>query len=145
MPAAPAPTPHVVRVLTADDHPGFLATARELIRATPGFETVAEARSGERAVALAARLHPDLVILDVHMPGMGGIAAARQIVDACPEAVVALVSAYAVSDLSADALDCGARAVLPKHRLRPRAIVRLWELTAEAPAGAPVILIDLEG
>lgn len=145
MPAPPAPTPRVIRVLTADDHPGFLAAARELISATPGFETVAEADSGERAVALAARLRPDLVLLDVHMPGMGGIAAARRIADSDPQTVVALISAYAVCDLSADALHCGARAVLPKHRLRPQAIVRLWELIASAPRDAPLILLDFDG
>src|SRR5688500_10235737 len=101
MPAPPAPTAGPIRVLPADDHPGFLATARDLVRATPGFEMVAEATSGERAVALTARLHPDLVLLDVHMPGIGGIEAARRIMAACPETVLVLVSAYAVEDLPA--------------------------------------------
>jgi DNA-binding NarL/FixJ family response regulator len=137
MPAPPAPTLRTVRVLTADDHPGFLAAARELIAATPGFETVGEADSGERALELARELRPDLVLLDVHMPGMGGIAAARAIVDDRPGIVVALVSAYAVGDLPVEAQRCGARAVLAKHRLSPRVLERLWAyaMADDAEAG----------
>src|SRR4051812_23111343 len=71
----PAPSTGVIGVLTVDDHPGFLETARVLIRATPGFETVAEATSGERAVTLARIIRPHLILLDVHMPGIGGIEA----------------------------------------------------------------------
>ena len=135
MPATPASTARPIRVLTADDHPGFLATARDLIRATPGFETVAEATSGERAVALTARLHPDLVLLDVHMPGIGGIEAARRIMAACPQTVLVLISAYAVEDLPIDARHCGARAVILKQQLRPSTIPRLWYLAGSTPAG----------
>jgi CheY-like chemotaxis protein len=142
MPASPAPTPGPIRVLTADDHPGFLATARDLVRATPGFETIAEASSGERAVALTTRLHPDLVLLDVHMPGIGGIEAARRIMAACPWTVLVLISAYAVEDLPADALHCGARAVLSKQQLRPRTITRLWSLAGTTPPGS--LLTGLE-
>jgi two-component system, NarL family, invasion response regulator UvrY len=127
MSAPPLTTTEPVRVLTADDHSGFLATARELIRATPGFETVAEVRSGERAVALSRSLLPQLILLDVHMPGIGGIEAARRIVAARPDVVVALISAYSVEDLPPEALNCGAHAVLAKHALRPRAITELWE------------------
>jgi DNA-binding NarL/FixJ family response regulator len=134
MPAPTAPTLRTIRVLTADDHPGFLAAARELVASTPGFASVGEADSGERAVELALELRPDLVILDVHMPGMGGIAATRAIVDACPRTVVALVSAYAVGDLPAEAQRCGASAVLAKHRLSPKVITRLW---AQATEGDP--------
>jgi DNA-binding NarL/FixJ family response regulator len=139
------PADPAIRVLTVDDHPGFLATARDLISATPGFETVGEADSGERAVELAERLRPDLVLLDVHMPGIGGIVAAGRIAEGCPETLIVLVSAYAVDDLPAEALRCGAFAVLPKHRLRSRALARLWELGAAAPTGAPLTSLDLEG
>jgi two-component system, NarL family, invasion response regulator UvrY len=121
-----APSTGLIGVLTADDHPGFLTTARELIEATPGFETVGEAESGERAVALSRELHPGLVLIDVHMPGIGGIEAVRLIVAENPSVVVALVSAYAVEDLPPDAMSCGAHAVLAKHSLRPKTITGLW-------------------
>ena len=142
MPAPPAPTLRTIRVLTADDHPGFRAAARELIAATPGFESVGEADSGERALELARELRPDLVLLDVHMPGIGGISASRRIVDACPGIVVALVSAYAVSDLPTDVLHCGARAVLAKHRLSPETIIRLWALPDD-PGGDTVTRFEV--
>jgi two-component system nitrate/nitrite response regulator NarL len=77
-PAAP------VRVLTADDHHEFRSTARELVKATPGFVPVAEAASGEEAVDFALGLDPDLILMDVHMEGIGGIEALR------PRVLVAL-------------------------------------------------------
>ena len=115
-----------IRVLTADDHVDFLTTARALVDAAPGFETVAEACCGEEAVEAAARHRPDLVLMDVHMPGIGGIEAARRILAARPETLLALVSVYAPDDLPAEAWTCGARAILPKERLRPGVLARLW-------------------
>ena len=66
-------SPATVGVLIVDDQPPFLVAARRLIASTPGFESVGEATSGERAVTLAAALRPDLVLMDVRMPGLGGL------------------------------------------------------------------------
>jgi DNA-binding NarL/FixJ family response regulator len=129
-------------VLAADDHPVFRGALRELIGATSGFELVAEACSGEQAVELAGKLTPDLVLLDVHMPGIGGIAAARDIVEALPETVVALVSGHAVEDLPAGAWSCGAHALLPKDVLAPRVVERLGQLAHEGPLARPLTTID---
>ena len=62
-----------VRVLTVDDQAVFRGIAREVIDATPGFEAVGEAASGEEALAAVARLDPQLVLLDVRMPGLDGV------------------------------------------------------------------------
>ena len=79
-PHRPDPGPSAtVGVLIVDDQPLFLVAARRLIASTPGFESVGEAMLGERAVTLAATLRPDLVLMDVRMPGLGGLAAARRI------------------------------------------------------------------
>jgi DNA-binding NarL/FixJ family response regulator len=129
-------------VLAADDHPVFRGTLRELIEATCGFELVAEACSGEQAVELAGTLAPDLVLLDVHMPGIGGIAAARDIVSALPGTVVALVSSRAVEDLPAGAWSCGAHAILRKDVLAPRVVARLGQLAPEGSLGRPLTAID---
>ena len=59
--------------------------AEEVIAATPGFESVGEAESGEEGIAAVERLHPQLVLLDVRMPGIGGIETARRITTAHPE------------------------------------------------------------
>lgn len=68
-----------IRVLLADDHPLFREGVAHSLAEEPDFEIVAQASSGEEAVELAHRLHPDIVLLDVSMAGMGGIAAAQRI------------------------------------------------------------------
>ena len=131
-------------VLIADDHAGFRDTLRELIERTCGFELVGEADSGEQAVALAERLAPDLVLLDVQMPGSGGIAAARAIVAALPSSAVALISGHAVEDLPAAVWSSGAHAVLAKDVLRPRLLARLGQLAREARPGRPLTTLDAD-
>ncbi|TME80505.1 MAG: response regulator transcription factor [Chloroflexi bacterium] len=82
-----------VRVLTVDDHASFRSTARALVAATEGFEVAGEVATGEEAVAAVERLHPDLVLMDVRLPGIDGYEATRQISRIRPEVVVVLVSA----------------------------------------------------
>jgi two-component system invasion response regulator UvrY len=129
----------LVRVLTADDHPEFRATARELIAATPGFVATDDAASGEQAVELAAGLEPDLVLMDVHMEGIGGIEAARRILKLLPRTVVALISVYPESDLPADAHTCGAHAIVRKDRLRPCVLRDLWESAVASRPGTAAL------
>jgi DNA-binding NarL/FixJ family response regulator len=81
-----------VTVLAVDDQEIFRRVARGLIAATPGFEQVGEAASGPEALELAARVHPDLVLMDVRMPGMDGIETARQLAQSDNRAVVVLIS-----------------------------------------------------
>ncbi len=68
-----------IRVLLADDHPLFREGVAHSLATEPDFEVVAQACNGEEAVELVQRLHPDIVLLDVSMTGMGGIAAAAKI------------------------------------------------------------------
>ncbi len=75
-----------------DDQVVFRRAAHDVIAATPGFEPVGDAESGEEALAEVERLRPELVLLDVRMPGIGGIEAARRIAEAHPETVVVLIS-----------------------------------------------------
>ncbi len=81
-----------VRVLTVDDQVVFRRAAQDVIAATPGFEPVGDAESGEDALGEVERLRPELVLLDVRMPGIGGVEAARRIAAAHPETVVVLIS-----------------------------------------------------
>jgi two-component system, NarL family, invasion response regulator UvrY len=115
-----------VGVLVVDDQPPFLAAARQLIARTPGFEFVGEATSGEGAVTLAAALRPDLVLMDVRMPGLGGLAAARCITMARSAGAVVLVSVDPQDVPAAAAEGCGALAVISKQHLRPSSLTALW-------------------
>ncbi len=78
-----------IRILLADDHPLFREGVAHSLEVDPDFEVIAEASSGEEAVEMVHRLHPDIVLLDVSMNGMGGIAAAAKI--AASEPVVRIM------------------------------------------------------
>jgi DNA-binding NarL/FixJ family response regulator len=124
------PPPGTVGVLIVDDQPPFLVAARRLIESTPGFESVGEATSGEHAVTLASALRPDLVLMDVRMPGLGGLAAARCITMARSAAAVVLVSADPQDVPAGTAEGCGALAVISKQHLRPTSLTALWQRCA---------------
>jgi YesN/AraC family two-component response regulator len=92
-----------------------------------GFELVGEAQNGVEAVSLVNSLHPDLVLMDINMPEMGGIEATRRIVEDLPETVVILCSTYGVNDLPPDAKTSGARAYVHKEQLEAKTLRRLWD------------------
>jgi two-component system invasion response regulator UvrY len=131
------PPPDTVGVLIVDDQPPFLVAARQLIASTPGFEFVGEATSGEGAVTLAAELRPDLVLMDVRMPGLGGLAAARCITAARSASAVVLVSTDPQDVPAAAAEGCGALAVISKQHLRPSKLAALWERCAAETSASP--------
>jgi DNA-binding NarL/FixJ family response regulator len=115
-----------VRVLTVDDHATFREAARALVAATDGFEAVGEAATGEEGVLAARRLHPDLVLLDVHLPDIDGYEAARRIAPLEPGTVIVLVSAD--DSLFGDPTSiCGASAFVRKEELRPTLLRELWD------------------
>jgi DNA-binding NarL/FixJ family response regulator len=121
-----------VAVLVVDDQLPFRLAARAVIRRADGFELVGEAASGEEAVAKAAELHPELVLMDINMPGINGIEATRQIVASEPTVVVFLCSTYELSDLPAAATTSGARAYINKEEMGPDVLARLWDHRGEA-------------
>jgi DNA-binding NarL/FixJ family response regulator len=111
-----------VRVLTVDDQELFRGIARDVIEATEGFEVAGEAASGEEALAAVERLAPELVLLDVRMPGMDGIEVARQIAADHPDTVVVLISLEERIDVPSAA----ATPFVRKQDFGPRALRRLW-------------------
>lgn len=116
-----------VSVLVVDDQAPFRFAARAVIKRADGFELVGEAESGEQAVDLAGSLRPDLVLMDINMPGINGIEATSRIVADSPDAVVFLCSTYERSDLPEEAGDSGARAYINKEELGPAVLRELWE------------------
>jgi chemotaxis response regulator CheB len=114
-----------VRILIVDDHPGFLAALRDVIAAAPGFAVIGEASSGEEAVRAFENLAPEFVLMDVAMPGMGGIAAARVIRRRQPTVAVVLIS---IDDLArGDDAEGESVPAVRKQDLLPGLLRRLWE------------------
>jgi two-component system invasion response regulator UvrY len=116
----------VVRVITVDDHAPFLDVARELMLATPGFEPAGEAGTAEEGLALAEAEDPDLILIDVHMPGMSGIEMARRLRASGSGSVIVLISAQDLAELPAAAQSCGAAEVISKQELGRATLRRLW-------------------
>jgi len=116
-----------VTVLAVDDQAVFRRAARSLIAAAAGFEQVGEATSGAEALELAAELHPDLVLVDVRMPGMDGIETARRLASTEPRSVVILISVEEIPELPAAVSEVGAAAHLRKQDLSVRSLRQLWD------------------
>jgi DNA-binding NarL/FixJ family response regulator len=115
-----------VRVLIVDDVAPFRRVARTVLDVSDGFEAVGEAGSGEEAVLAAGLLRPDLVLMDVNLPGIDGLEATRQIrSQSCPPPVVLLLSTWD-SDGGMGAEQCGAADYIPKSRFGPEALARAW-------------------
>jgi DNA-binding NarL/FixJ family response regulator len=115
-----------VRVLVVDDQAPFRMAARMVLRRADAFELVGEAATGEESVDRVGELTPDLVLMDINMPGINGIEATRRILAAAPETVVFLCSTYQLGDLPPDATTSGARAYINKEELGPDVLARLW-------------------
>lgn len=122
-----------VRVLVADDQAPFRRAVLGLLAALPGFALVGETTTGEEAVELTSSLEPDLVLMDIKMPGIGGIEATRRIVAARPATMIVLVSTYRADDLSPDAWTCGATEYVHKEDLSSGLLVRLWSTRLTCP------------
>lgn len=97
-----------VRVLLVDDHDWLRAAIRALLRRLPEVEVVGEAADGHGAVELTGRLRPDVVLMDVSMPGMNGIEAAAEIRKREPETKVVILSLQATEANVEQALGAGA-------------------------------------
>ena len=116
-----------VKTLVVDDNYAFRETLHELIGAIPGFSLVGLACSGEEALRAVERWSPQLVVMDVVMPGMDGIATARKILSQDPNVFVVLISAddpalYGAADELGGAVACSR-----KQDLGPSQLLRIWE------------------
>jgi len=116
-----------VGVLIVDDQEPFRSAARLVIEMTDGFEVVGEALDGETAVDLVSKLSPQLVLMDIKMPGIGGIEATRRIVHDHPGVRVVVLSTY--GEYEQQALDAGAVAFVSKASFDSAAVLTSWSET----------------
>jgi DNA-binding NarL/FixJ family response regulator len=132
-------TDEPIRVLVVDDHPVVRDGMRMLFDSRPEVAVVGEAAGGTEAVELARRLRPDVVIMDVQMPGLNGIDATRQLIGTQPGIGVLVVTMYDDDDTVFGAMQAGARGYLLKGAEQDE-IVRAVAAVArgEAIFGAPV-------
>ena len=102
-----------IRVLIADDHPVFRFGLRSLVSSIPDMEVIGEATNGESAVELSASLKPNIILMDINMPGLNGIEATRKILKDQPEIGILVITMFD-DDFVFDAMQAGARGYLLK-------------------------------
>jgi DNA-binding NarL/FixJ family response regulator len=107
----------VIRILVADDHPVVRRGLKNLLGAQPGLEVIDEAADGVEAVQKSGQLKPDLVVLDLSMPRMGGLEACRLIRQAAPESEVLIVTQHDSQQMMREAGAAGARGYVVKSNI----------------------------
>lgn len=116
----------VVQVLIVDDQEAFRSAARLVVDLSEGFEIVGEAESGEEGVRMAAELRPDLVLMDMNLPGIDGLEATRQIMRVLPETRVVGLSTY--EEFAERAIAAGAVAFISKSDFEPGLLEQVWSV-----------------
>jgi DNA-binding NarL/FixJ family response regulator len=116
-----------VRVLIVDDQEPFRMAARMVVEATDGFDVVGEVETGEDAVATAEELDPDLVLMDVNLPGINGLEATRRILEHSRRVVILVLSTYEEAEYAPRAAESGAAGYIPKSAFGPDRLAEAWE------------------
>lgn len=121
------PTEPPVRVLIVDDQPPFREAARMVVEMTDGFEVAGEAVDGLSAVSMVTDLEPDLVLMDVQMPGMDGLEATRRIAELPNPPLVLVMSTHESGDYERPARSAGAIGFVAKSEFSMEVLSRAWE------------------
>src|SRR5215210_3524991 len=111
----PSAAQEPLRIIVCDDHPLFRSAISHTLEAQPGIEVVAEAADGQEALELCRHLSPDLVLMDLRMPVMDGVAAARAIREELPDTLVLVLTALDESEGLSNALEAGAAGYVLKE------------------------------
>jgi DNA-binding NarL/FixJ family response regulator len=120
-------------ILIADDHADFREGLRALLESVPDLEVAGEAGTGEEAVALATRLQPDVILMDINMPGLNGIEATRRILHTSPHISILMLTMFEDDDSVFAAVRAGARGYVLKGALKAE-ILRAIEVVSSGEA-----------
>lgn len=124
-----------VRVLIVDDQAPFRDVARTVVELTDGFEVVGEVETGEDSVISARELRPDLVLMDVNLPGMSGLDATKEILAEVEEdkpVVVLVLSTYEADEYAPRATEAGAAGFISKSEFSPNRLTEAWSAATSA-------------
>jgi two-component system, NarL family, response regulator NreC len=133
----------MISILIADDHGVLRAGLRALLNAEPDFQVVGEASSGVEAVILAAELQPDIILMDISMPEMDGIQAARQLISQFPNMRVLLLTIHQDTSLLREAIQVGASGYILKRAVETELIDAIRQVTAGGLYIHPAMTLDL--
>jgi DNA-binding NarL/FixJ family response regulator len=117
-----------VRVLIVDDQLPFREASRMVVEMTNGFRVAGEAVNGEQAVELVSELCPDLVLMDVQMPGIDGIETTRRLRALTDPPAVVVMSTHESGDYEAAAVAAGAIGFVPKSQFGMDTLAEMWDL-----------------
>jgi DNA-binding NarL/FixJ family response regulator len=126
-----------LRILVADDHDLMRRGLKALLESHPGWSICAEAHTGREAVAKAEELRPDIVILDITMPELNGVEAARRILKASPNTEILVLSVHYSDQLIRDILDAGVRGYIVKSDSDRDLIIAVEALANHKPFFTP--------
>jgi DNA-binding NarL/FixJ family response regulator len=135
-PPPPPPAPPALKVIVVDDTEDIRSLMRMSLERA-GFDVVADAEDGEEAIVVAGEHKPDLILLDLHMPGLGGLEALPGILRASPRSRVVVFSAMAATRMLEAALDAGASAYIVKG-VSPKRIAEHLHRVAKSGSVRPV-------
>jgi DNA-binding NarL/FixJ family response regulator len=128
-----------IRIVIADDHESFRSGLRSLLTQVDGLVVVGETASGDEAVARVAALQPDVVLMDLAMPGMDGIEATRRIVDAAPHVAVLVLTMSDDDDSVFAAVQAGARGYVLKGAQRAELVRSIRAVAAGDAIFGPAV------
>lgn len=114
----------LIQVLIVDDQEAFRSAARLVVDLAEGFEVAGEAETGEAGIQMATEIKPDLVLMDMNLPGIDGLEATRQIMTALPETRVIGLSTY--EEFAERAIAAGAVAFVSKSDFEPGLLAETW-------------------
>ena len=131
--------PEVIRILITDDHAVVREGLRTLIGTEPGMEVIGEAADGIEAVQMACELKPDVILMDMVMPRMGGLEAIQKIKEQCPEAQLLVLTSFSDDETVFPAIKAGALGYLLKNTSPDRLLSAIRDVNQGNPSMSPDI------